>query len=370
MLTDALNQLKTQSNPDQMRGVLLDIANAFIERDDDDVDAEERRIFGDFIATALDRLGDDIKALIAEIVCDSSILPREVVHQAVQHSSPDVALPFIEFSPTLNERELVALAETQGEERQIAIARRDDVTAPISTALIQNGTDTVLVALSENQTAAYSSVGLAQLLNRVGDNPLVQASLSQRSKQQKGFDRQIFDSVDESLRSKLGAFLNMIDQQAYQQIARTAAEGIAQSAGNELSNRMSRYNVLQKVKAGMMSFDAAFGDFCAAERPQDCVWALSERLGLPETLVSANFMREESDRIAILCRAADVSAENYAAFSRMRLFAIKHPDASLDALSAEYANVDAAQARRAVRIVKLRSEDLAQNDRSEYSLSA
>lgn len=354
MLTDALNKLRTHPNPDEMREMLFEIANAFIDADESKVDQEERRLFGDFIATALDRLGEEMKALVAEMVCDSMLMPTEITARLARHEVPEVALPFLEFSPTLGDNDLVVIAKTAPEDRQIAIAHRDAISPKVSDALIEHGSDNVLVALSDNMRVEYSNIGLARLLHRVGDNPLVQASLARRSTQQHGFDRAIFDSVDGSLRKKLGAFLRLIDADAYQVIVRSAAEGVAQRAGEELTNRMARHAALQKVRAGAMTFDAAFASFCTSERPQDCIRALSERLSLPEALVNSNFSRPESDRIAILCKAADISEATYAAFTRLRLVTNRRPAEEFAHLIREYASIDPAQARRAARIVRLR----------------
>ena len=139
---------------------------------------------------------------------------------------------------------------------------------------------------------------------------------------------------------------------------RSAAEGVARAAGKELSDRVWRHSLMRRVKSGAIGFDDAFGELCAAARLNDCVLALSEQLNLPEGLVSANFVRPESDRLAILCRAAGVSDTNYTVLSKLRLAGINAPEESLPGIVAEYAALDAAQARRAVRIVRLRNAEL------------
>ncbi len=354
MLADVLNRLNNHPNPDEMRDIVLDIANAFAEKDDDDVDPEERRLFGSFITTALDRLGEDLRALVVEAICDSTLVSPDIAVQTAHHESDEVALPFLEFSPALDEQQLVTLAESLPEKRQLAIARREYLSKAVSEALIVHGTDKVLITLSNNQTAEFSSIGFAQLFHRVGDNPLVQASLADRSMNQPNFGQSILNSVDESLRAKLGNFIELIDTHAYSAIVRSAANGVAQKTSDELQNRISRRDVLHKVQSGILSFDAAFAGYCATDRLQDCVWSLAEQLKLPERLVYSNFARQESDRIAILCRAAGVSDSTYSTFSKMRLPLVDQDVEKIGRTVREYAELDASQARRAVRIVRMR----------------
>lgn len=352
MLTDALNRLRTHPHPDQMRETLLDIANAFMERDEETVEIEERQLFGDFILTALDRLGDDIRSLVVDAVCDSALLSQEVAAHMASHESVTVALPVLESSPALSDEALVELAKTQPEERQIAIARRREVSEPVSDALIEHGTERVMIALSENDGVRFSPIGLARLLHQVGDNPLVQAGLSKRSSSQPGFDRAIFQAVDDTLRSKLGEFLDYIEGAAYSAIVREAASGVVQRAGGEMSSRLGRHALMKRVRAGNLAFDKAFAELLESDRMIDCIWALHQQTGLPEDLVSTNSARSESDRIAIICRAAGVSDESYTSFSRHRLRVLGQTEDGLNALRIEYAGISSAEARRAIRIVK------------------
>ena len=354
MLADVLNKLNSHPNPDEMREIVLEIANAFAEKDEEDVDAEERRLFGSFLTAALERLGDDLRGLVVEAICDSTLVSPDVAAQTARHESDDVALPFLEFSPALDDKELVTLAEALPEKRQLAIARREYLSEAVSESLIVHGTDKVLITLSNNQTAEFSSIGFAKLFHRVGDNPLVQASFAERSMRQPGFSQSILDSVDNTLRTKLGNLIELIDANAYKTIVQTAASGVAQKTSDELQSRITRRDALRKVQTGAISFDAAFACYCSNARPQDCIWALAEQLKLPERLVYSNFARQESDRMAILCRAAGVSDATYASFSKMRLPMVDQDLETIGRVVREYAELDASQARRAVRIVRMR----------------
>jgi hypothetical protein len=126
------------------------------------------------------------------------------------------------------------------------------------------------------------------------------------------------------------------------------------TTGSDLPNRVSRQAIMRKVRVGTISFDAAFASFCEAGRPQDCIWALAERLELPEQVIDASFRLAASDRIAVLCRAACISDATYTEFSQQRLFVLRQPAELIASLMREYAVVSAAEARRAVRIVRLR----------------
>lgn len=102
---------------------------------------------------AQDRL-PTVRALIAQQVKSLDNVPKEIVMTLARDTEAMVSVPVLEFSPLLSETDLVDLISTGvNGEALAAVARRENLTASVSQAIVATEDDLAVPALLANRTA-------------------------------------------------------------------------------------------------------------------------------------------------------------------------------------------------------------------------
>lgn len=356
MLAQIFNRMKTTQSPEELRDLIMQVTDSFMERDEE-VCANERRIFGDILVTTLDMVAANIRATIIEMISDNAEIDAETALRLASHPNDEVALPMLEFSPALAEDDLVDIARTQSELRQTAIAKREVVTQKLSDALIAHGSAKVLQTLSGNMYAAYSPKGLEKLLARVGDDPVVQVNFAERGRLDEQFAAKVRRAVSSELRHKLGDFVTRMETGAFEAIVDNASETISVRIQADEAARNETHKLMDGIEAGTTTADEAIMTLALSGHVRGCVWLIHRVLNLKEETVQANFSRKEHIQFSVLARAAGISDDTFTVLTRKRLERLGLSPIQLGEVVDTYKKISAEQARRALRLVRMREKD-------------
>jgi uncharacterized protein (DUF2336 family) len=136
----------------------------------------------DDVLKALDDLARDespmVRCALAEALSRSPEVPPAILARLAQDTN--AALPLLAASPALTTEQLVDCAALGDVAAQTAIAGRLALPAPAAAALVEVAPADVLVKLAANQTATLPPRVLERMINRVGDDPGLQAALGTR----------------------------------------------------------------------------------------------------------------------------------------------------------------------------------------------
>lgn len=132
---------------------------------------------------ALLMLLDDASPLVRRAMADAFAragdAPPAIIH-ALASDQPDVAEPVLEFSPLLIDADLIDLAATASSPCQCAIARRDDLPAPVAAALAEVGVAEACLEMLENETAELAEFSLARIIDRFGHIGIIREAILAR----------------------------------------------------------------------------------------------------------------------------------------------------------------------------------------------
>jgi uncharacterized protein (DUF2336 family) len=117
-----------------------------------------------------------VRRLLAECLKREPNLPRDIA-LALANDKSDVAVPFIEDSPTLDDRDLLAILRDHPGPHRLAIARRPTITAALSDALCRCGDPAIILGLLANHGAVLSTATLRWLLDRRAGHAVLQAAV-------------------------------------------------------------------------------------------------------------------------------------------------------------------------------------------------
>lgn len=177
----ALNQADVHrllANPDtSARKELAEkLGNAF---DSPNLSDKERTQAEAIIRVLAQDVEEKVRSALAQSLRTCPYLPHKVAIR-MANDVEKVALPILKFSEILTDSDLVAIIQSQGEAKQIAIAGRKNVSETVSGSLVETGNLKVVTTLVDNKTAEISNASLNQVINNFGTNDHIQGSLIKR----------------------------------------------------------------------------------------------------------------------------------------------------------------------------------------------
>ncbi|UDF29448.1 UNVERIFIED_ORG: DUF2336 domain-containing protein [Roseateles sp. XES5] len=127
----------------------------------------------------LDDPAPKVRLALAEALAECGDAPRAVILPLAE-DQPEIAAHIILCSSLLTDADLVDLAAKGNETTRMLIAHRAFVSRPVSAALAEIGDVPDVVALLENEGAAFSRRSLARIAERLGDDAEIRALLLDR----------------------------------------------------------------------------------------------------------------------------------------------------------------------------------------------
>jgi uncharacterized protein (DUF2336 family) len=154
--------------------------------------AEEEKQLRDLTIATLEKLARDevaeVRAILSEEIKGHDCVPKPVIETLAHDDDPDVALPVIEFSPLLEDRDLIELvAATRASNILSAVARRKNLSGDVSDAVATTLDIDAVAALLANTDAAIRTKTLDQIISQAAEvaewhSPLVvRADLSKNA---------------------------------------------------------------------------------------------------------------------------------------------------------------------------------------------
>lgn len=143
-----------------------------------------------------------VREALAANLKDSPYLPHDVAI-TLARDVDSVALPVLNLSEVLTDSDLVEIIHTQGEEHQIAIAERANVSETISDVLIDTANEKVVTSLISNEGANISDTSFEKVVDTMGDKETIQTAMINRSTLPITVAEKLVTKVSEAMREQL-----------------------------------------------------------------------------------------------------------------------------------------------------------------------
>ncbi|WP_138379940.1 DUF2336 domain-containing protein [Luteithermobacter gelatinilyticus] len=140
----------------------------------------ERKIAEDIFKLMVKDAEIRVRQALSASLKDNPDIPRDVA-VTLASDVEEVSLPILEFSEVLTDEDLMELVAGSSAERQKAIARRNNLSADVADAIVENSDDEEVVAtLVGNETAALRENTMEKVLDKFGESEKVNTPLAQR----------------------------------------------------------------------------------------------------------------------------------------------------------------------------------------------
>ncbi len=141
----------------------------------------EKKIAEDIFRLITNDVEIQVRADLSDSLKNCSFLPHDIVDKIIKDVAT-VAMPMIQYSDVLTERDLIDIVKSHDEDKQIAVANRENVSPRVAEVLIEDASEAPVIILISNYGARISEYGYDKLLERFQNNENIHRPLLMRPK--------------------------------------------------------------------------------------------------------------------------------------------------------------------------------------------
>lgn len=143
-----------------------------------------------------------VRQSVAESLSRSGELPHDLALK-LAHDEVSVAQPLLEGSPVLTDQDLIAILADGNGAKQIAIARRPEVSEQVSAAIVDTGNAAAVVTLVENDGAEMTERLYDRALKRYSKFETVKSAMVHRAQLPVAIAERLVAMVSDKLKVEL-----------------------------------------------------------------------------------------------------------------------------------------------------------------------
>lgn len=174
-----LLQLAQEKSSGARSRLVENITDLFLS-DNGRLSEHERALMSDILGKLIGQVETDIRKELAGTLANSGIdLPD--IAKLLASDDAEIARPLLERCKLLKDPDLIEIIRMRTDEHRMAIAMRDEVSEPVSNALVEYGGEDVVEALLNNHDSQLSKRAMEYLVSESRRVDRFQEPLLQRS---------------------------------------------------------------------------------------------------------------------------------------------------------------------------------------------
>ncbi|MBV6631421.1 MAG: DUF2336 domain-containing protein [Alphaproteobacteria bacterium] len=250
---------------DKSAATRSDVAAKLGQELDSGLSDGERAIAEDIVRSLAHDVAVTVRQALSESLKNSPNLPDDVA-QTLARDVEEVALPILQYTPTLSDEELIGIVNSGSESKQTAVAQRMHLSEDVSSALVSTGAETAVAELMRNATAQINAKGYDTALNRFPDSDQVHGSILQRQNTLPGnITERLVSMVSDQLLDYLVQREDVPDEVAADMLLRTRQRATMNLFGDD--DQQNNLNNLVKTldEAGHLSGSLILRSLCMGD---------------------------------------------------------------------------------------------------------
>jgi uncharacterized protein (DUF2336 family) len=301
------------------------------------VSAPTAALYSEIVLGVFDALTEVEQVALADRIASLTNAPAAILCHLAIHSSA-TAEPVLRHSVAFDDPSLVSLAATLPHDRLCAIAGRAWISEAVSDALLDRGDRAVLRLLAHNPGARFSQHGLAILVDEA-EQTLAQRRLEAAS------------NADDGSRGQVIAFPMAAARGAAR---RALASSVGSGAIIALPVAERPAAEPQETQSTGSPVAAVIATVASGDRMLEVAGLLAAFAGLPVDMVRRMIAKPDTMPLAVLCKAAGVSVETFAAIAAIRGRRHGHGSETVQTLVRAYEALTAEDVARTLRFLRAR----------------
>jgi len=321
---------------------------------DRNADETELEIFFDIVRAILASAAAGDRREFAEVAADHRSVPHDVI-LVLAEDEIRVAEPVLQRSVDLTDLDLVALAETKGNEHRLAIAARVSLSSAVTEVLVRNGSNAVLHRLGANPGAEFSDDGVRTLQKRAEKDEELFRILIERpdladvlARCMRDTLRRIVEKSRSSHETAVAAARRTDPPTDHRTKIIDMAEPVEPASSGShavLAERPDVARLVERIRSGATTLDAAVVDLADADHHADLALLLGEIAGIDESQIMRVLVRADSVGIATVARGLGIGDPAYDRLVELRQRRLKFSAGQARFEREHYGRVDVEEAR-------------------------
>ena len=136
----------------------------------DQLTPQERQLVDQMLTQLVGHIEVDLRARLATRLADRADAPPEVL-VALSHDIISVARPLLERSKALSDSDLVSVISNKGHDHWVAAAKREQLSASVTDALVATCDPDAVLSIARNKGALFSAEGLQKIVELSEQTP-------------------------------------------------------------------------------------------------------------------------------------------------------------------------------------------------------
>lgn len=240
---------------------------------------EDRALAADILRVMAADAAELVRKAIAETLRASTVVPRDVAVQLARDVE-SVCLPLLSFSPAFTDADLAEIVRLGGPVRQVAIAKRPELTRVVTDSLAEHGGERAVAAACANPGADFAETGLSRVIDRFEASERVLAAVAYRNVLPLAITERLINLVTDRVRDHLVTHHAVAPATALEIVtgaAEQATTDLVDQAGRTADVRglVSHLNGEKRLSASLLLRALAHGHMTFFE------WGVAELAGVP-----------------------------------------------------------------------------------------
>lgn len=260
--------------------------------------------FGDIMETLAYDLEREVREELAREIAAEKDAPRKLVKRLAGDEIA-VAQPVLERSPVLTEDDLIELSQRSGQEHLLAITKRTDISANLSTVLVHRGRDDVVESLVRNETAKISPEDVQHVANRAKISEKLQSALIDRQDVPRAVLVDLIEHVSDKLKHTFLDTLSDADREKLDDIVRSIRADI------ETSGKSDAERCIEDLWQRRALNEHVLLRFAFENKPTEFLLGLGKLLNIDFVTAQRVTQDKTGQALIIACRACGFSVEAF-----------------------------------------------------------
>lgn len=350
-MLDRLQALATDTSSEKRRELLSEISDLFLT--DSELHSDrELLLFRDVLMRMLDLVDSDARKMFSNASANNTSLPRDLALR-LANDEIDVAEPILQQSSVLTDTDMISITRDKGDDHRVAIARRENLSEPLTDALLEHGGQPVWQEVSGNKGAQFSEDGMARMIDRAADDAVLRDNLANRQDLSREVAEQLLPILPDDAKDRLTRLFEEDHDKAEKLLDDAQFKAQAESLATR-QDRLDARILIRKIQNGQITLDDAVQQLAQHEQIREIALVLSSVADLPESVANNVLLQVKDEPSIVLCRSIGLSDTTFHKIALVRARKLRLPDSTAHRALAEYKKIDQASAQRAIRFVKMR----------------
>ncbi len=307
-------------------------------------------LFDDVIGCLIAEIEAKALAELARRIAPVDNAPTKVVATLAKNDDIDVAGPVLRAAH-LSDPELIAIAETKGQQHLLAMAKRASLSEALTDVLVKRGDRDVAYSVADNRGANLSDRAFSNLIDRAQQDGDLAEKVGQRTDIPPRLFRQLLLQASEVVQRRLLASARPETQAEIRRIlAKVTDEVGAKAAPRNYTAALAAVRALHKERK---LTEADVANYAEGGKYEETIAALSTICAVPVEVVDRLMNGERADPVLILARSANFGWSTVRSVINARPGS-KPTQTVIDAAHENFERLTTATAQRVVRFWQVR----------------